>query len=179
LEPVLREMAQQWQPGDQLYVYYGALPAFRYYAPRTGTETLPRVEGICAPLDPPAYTRQLDTVRPNPGLWVVFSHVNHSHGWGEDDYILAHLSRIGHQTASIEEAGASAHRFTLSPADVPPRGGPVPYSLSNPLPYPLHRYDCAGGFGPQHLLRPRVVGGPSRRDLQTAEPHPGPTPLPP
>jgi hypothetical protein len=153
LQPVLREMVQRWQPGDQLYVYYGALPAFRYYAPTTGTDTLPRVEGICAPLDPPAYTRQFDTVRPNPGLWVVFSHVNRSHGWAEDDYILAHLNRIGHQTASIEEEGASAHRFTLSPVDVPPRGGPVPYSLPNPLPHPIHRYDCGGGFGPQHLAQ--------------------------
>jgi hypothetical protein len=125
LEPVLREMTQMWQPGDQLYVYYGALPAFRYYASRTETEALPRVEGVCAPLDPPAYTRQLDLLRPNPGLWVVFSHVNYSHGWGEDAYIVAHLRKIGLETVHIKETGASAYRFTLSPANVPPRGGPV------------------------------------------------------
>ena len=151
LEPVLREVAQQWRPGDRLYIYYGALPAFRYYAPRTGTESLPRVEGICAPLDPPAYARDLDRLRPSAGLWVVFSHVNYSHGQGEDHYFLAHLSRIGRETASIEEQGARAYRFTLTPPDVPPQGGPVPYSLPNPLPHPIHRYDCAAGFGPQHL----------------------------
>ena len=153
LEPVLREMVQLWRPGDQLYVYYGALPAFRYYALRTGTDTLPRTEGVCAPLDPPAYARDLDKLRPNQGLWVVFSHVNFSHGWGENDYILAYLRRIGRESAKIEEAGASAYRFRLLPADVPPWGGPVKYSIPDPLPYPIHRYDCAGGFGPQHLAQ--------------------------
>jgi hypothetical protein len=153
LEPVLRQVQEQWAPGDELYVYYGALPSFRYYAPRTGADSLPRVEGVCAPLFPPAYARDLDRVRPSDGVWVVFSHVNHSHSWGEDAYILAYLKRIGQRTDSLKERGAAAYRFRLTGPNVQPRGGPVPYEIPNPLPRPLHNYDCAGGFGPQHVRR--------------------------
>jgi hypothetical protein len=155
LAPVLQAVAQQWRPGDQLWIYYGALPAFHYYGPRTKTDGLPRVEGVCAPLDPPAYTRDLDRLRPSTGLWVVFSHVNRPHGWGEDAYILAHLDGIGTRTARVEAKGASAHRFILSAPEVANRYGPVPYPLLNPLPQRIHRYDCAGGFGPWHPVPSR------------------------
>jgi hypothetical protein len=32
IKPLLRELAERWQPGDTLYVHYGAEYAFRYYA---------------------------------------------------------------------------------------------------------------------------------------------------
>ena len=91
LKPALLEMRQAWQPGDRIYVYYGAEKAFVYYARRFGFAPGSYVLGICARQDPRLYLRELDAFRGAPRVWLVLAHP----ALGEDGIILGYLDRIG------------------------------------------------------------------------------------
>jgi hypothetical protein len=57
-----------------VYLYYGALPAYRYYAPRYGLVYIKAIEGVSSRGNAAAYYKQLDALRHRGRFWFVFSH---------------------------------------------------------------------------------------------------------
>jgi hypothetical protein len=101
LKPVLEPLRAAWQPGDRVYVYYGAEKAFVYYARRHGLARDAYVLGRCAREDPRVYLRELDALRGTPRVWLVVAHA----ALGEDAIIRSYLDRIGVRRGSLRARG--------------------------------------------------------------------------
>lgn len=128
IKPTLAYIQQHRQPGDRIYVYYGAQPAFQYYAERYnlaskaeqpvgGADYNDYITGL-AQRGNPAYPYQLlgsrlaPLLKPGERLWVVFSH---RHGKDEAN-LLELLSHFGTPTDTFEAKGTGTTLFTLNPA---------------------------------------------------------------
>ena len=138
IKPVMDYAARRRQPGDVVYLYYGAQYAFAYYAERYGFRRPPVSEAGLhgAPPDQPDdsgiivgrpsrrdRTRYLDEVdRRLAGrkrVWVFFSHVPAAGAESTDEagYIVNHLDKIGRRRDSFLRTGAAVYLYDLSRAD--------------------------------------------------------------
>jgi hypothetical protein len=98
--PLIEHIAARMQPGDAVYVYYGAGQAFRYYE-RRGVIALSRddlVMGRCEAGSPRDYLRAVDRLRGRSGVWMLVSTAEPT---GPAALIHGYLSRIGRLRASL------------------------------------------------------------------------------
>jgi len=116
LRPVVRYLAQERRSGDAIYVYYGASPAFEYYAARNGIPRSAYREGSCARDDWHRYLKQVDELRGNPRVWFVLSHPFNKGGIREDSLFIQYFAAIGTQTDSATAVGARLALYDLSEA---------------------------------------------------------------
>ncbi len=91
MRPVLEEVAEKRQPGDELWVYYGARHAIDFYGPRMGFEAWD--QGGMHRDDSRAYLRELDRFRGLERVWVVFTHALPR--YAEIELLRAYLETIG------------------------------------------------------------------------------------
>jgi hypothetical protein len=109
LVAILRRDAR---PDDVVYVYYGAAPAFDYYAPRPAW----RVRyGVNARREPQRYAADVDCLAGEPRVWVLLSHVHERGGVSEADLIRARLDRAGRCLAEHGRRGGALLLYDLSP----------------------------------------------------------------
>jgi hypothetical protein len=112
LRPVLEYMQSRLEPGDAIYVFKGAIPAFAFYA-----------EWAKNPIDVEGHTliagsggnffHEFDALAGLPRVWTVFSHLKREGGKGEANAV-AQLNRLGRQLDQSIETGASVYLFDLS-----------------------------------------------------------------
>ncbi|MDD5674318.1 MAG: hypothetical protein PHC61_09150 [Chitinivibrionales bacterium] len=110
LRPVMEYIKKNQRKNDLIYLYYGAQPAFRYYAPRFGFVYVKAIEGVCSRSDEKAYFKQLDALQNKGRLWFVCSHAYS----GEEDALLKHLDGLGRRLASYRAMGALCILFDLN-----------------------------------------------------------------
>ena len=92
--PVLEELRARLEPGDTIYLYYGAALALRFYAP-----DLPRVGGADHRGDGRGYFREIDALRGRPRVWFF-----HTHGYPcEPEAIRSYFEAIGTELDRIED----------------------------------------------------------------------------
>ena len=103
LRPVFRALSSKMDGQDVVFVYYGAVPAFRYYARRSD---LKWVEGADHRGEPDGYYRDFDAAHvAGQKTWLVFSHI-----WEDEaDQILQHASQGRAVTEVVSTAGASLY----------------------------------------------------------------------
>jgi len=102
LRPVLACIAERYQAGDGMYVYYGAKPAFTYYNEK---DHWPAVMGRWMRGEPAASQAQAITAALGPGRgWIIFSHIV----GGEDQAILNTLGTSAPALATCQAPGAHA-----------------------------------------------------------------------
>ncbi len=107
IRPAIAYLNTNIQPGDSLYVYYWALPAFRYYA-------RPDMEYVAGGLrtdDPQALLSELDPLRGQRRVWILFSHVYERGDYNEKEWILAYLNQIGERRRQFIEPGTSVYLY--------------------------------------------------------------------
>jgi hypothetical protein len=122
IRPVMAYVRNHERPDDLVYIFYGAEPAFDYYAERN---SFPRnnVEiGTAAGDDPRGYETDLDRLRGHR-VWVVLSHI-HGTGAGESKYIEFYLDSLGPRSDSLTRAGAEAYLYDLRNAASPAAAQP-------------------------------------------------------
>jgi hypothetical protein len=118
IKPELRYLEANRQPGDVIYVYYGAKPAFAYYARRYGWD----VDDCCtmgarSREDWDGYEQDLERLRGHRRVWLVFSHI---FDWKEVDeraLFLQLLDNIGERLDGFETQGAAIYLYDLSRSD--------------------------------------------------------------
>ncbi|HEX4438806.1 MAG TPA: glycosyltransferase family 39 protein [Thermoanaerobaculia bacterium] len=141
VRPVLRRLAQRLEPGDALYVIYGAKRAFSFYAPRAGIPASRATLGGCHRGDRRGYLRELDAFRGSPRVWVLIAHP--AARLAEAPVIRGYLERIGTRRETIAETGASAELFDLSDP------GRLSSAAAETVPIPAvaanDAYGCANG----------------------------------
>jgi len=113
--PLIAILEAERQPADRVYVYDGAVQAFRFHHPATdGAITL----GGSHRNDETAYAAELrPLVVPGQRVWLLFAHVHTpANGTPERDTILGDLALYGRQIDVREAAGASLHLFEITRA---------------------------------------------------------------
>lgn len=115
IKPVMADLVARRQPGDQIYVYYGAVPAFEFYADQYGVGEAEYVAGAFHRSQPGEYLKDIDAqIRPGR-VWVVFAH-NCDHcrmKINEQAFILQHLDGRGQRLYERDEAGSTLLLFEL------------------------------------------------------------------
>lgn len=124
LDPVLAGVRQQWRPGDRMYVYYGAVPAFTFYTRDTPFPADAATLGTEARANRIEYRDQLATLQGSPRVWVVFSH-RHKH---EESIIRAYAEGLGRCGQLVQAPGAAAYLFdfTAAPGSAVPADPVIP-----------------------------------------------------
>ncbi|MFN8582483.1 MAG: hypothetical protein U0163_16100 [Gemmatimonadaceae bacterium] len=111
IKPVLAHIREGWRPGDQLYVYTGAEPAFAYYAPTFGLAEVPVIHGTQARDDWQRNFDEVDRLRGRGRVWMLFSHV---YSWGlanEERLWLFRADQIGTRLDAFAQTEASSYLY--------------------------------------------------------------------
>ncbi|MFY9551330.1 MAG: glycosyltransferase family 39 protein [Thermoanaerobaculia bacterium] len=140
--PILATLASRRQPGDVIYVYYGAERAVRFYGPRVGIEPSEATFGGCHRGQPREYLRELERFRGRPRVWVVFAHASPA----EQRAMRGYLGRIGRRRAGFEAVGAAAELYDLSEPERLQASTAETYPVSEGNPEVGKQYGC--GHGP-------------------------------
>ena len=117
MKPVLRHVAQNWQPGDVLYLYYAGAKVFDYYAPRVGLADVDPIVSTMSRADWFEYVADLEELRDKPRVWVVFMHNHKLDGVDEQKLFLMTLDRMGERLGRFEHTDAAAYLYDLTAAD--------------------------------------------------------------
>ncbi|HEY1190607.1 MAG TPA: hypothetical protein VGE74_23440 [Gemmata sp.] len=107
LAPVLDQVRASFRPGDRVFVYYGAVPAFRFYTRPHPFPADSVTLGAEHRADPTAYRSELAGLRGR--VWLV---VSHRHG-DEEARLLAVLDGRGARRAEVRHPGAAAYLYEL------------------------------------------------------------------
>ena len=107
IRPTMAYLRDNRKAGDSIYVYYWAVPAFRYYAPFYGFTESEIVAGNDYETDPPGLLAEADQFKGRKRVWFVFSHVYEKDGYNEKDALLAHLDEIGVKKREFRQPGTS------------------------------------------------------------------------
>jgi uncharacterized membrane protein len=110
MHPALRTLSARHQPGDVIYIYPWAEPAFRYYAPFYGFAASQFTSGQADPPQALADTlADVDNLRGNARAWILFSHVFEKDGLNEHEAIMAHIDsqKLGRCRLESREPGTS------------------------------------------------------------------------
>jgi hypothetical protein len=109
MRPVLARMRPLVRPGDVVYLYYTAQPAFEWYGRDLADVTV--VTGGNHRDDITRYGPEVDAaLARGPRTWLVFSHVYQ----GEREWMVAWASAQAREAARFDDIGASAHLFVRS-----------------------------------------------------------------
>lgn len=103
LRPVVEHMIARREPGDAVYVFFGAGQAFHYYAQRYGLTMDSTVVGSCSIERPRQYLHQIDQFRGKPRVWILLTH---DRGEGKT-VIIDYLDHIGRRLDTVEVPGSS------------------------------------------------------------------------
>lgn len=156
MKPVLSYVRDLRQPGDAIYVYYGAAPAVTFYGLRYGLGRGEYLIGGCRRGDGRRYLRELDTFRGRPRVWVLLTHAAPRYRERED--ILAYLDALGTRKdeIAVESRGlglnmlpAEAYLYDLSVEAKLAAADADSFHLTGPS-SPDRRLGC--GIGPQAMV---------------------------
>jgi Dolichyl-phosphate-mannose-protein mannosyltransferase len=112
IRPSMDFVRDSWKEGDRIYVSYGALPAFRFYAPFYGLENISYEFGRREDYkNPQNILSQLDSFKGQPRVWILLSHVYENGDFNEKDSILNYLNQIGERKHEFRVAGTSVFLY--------------------------------------------------------------------
>lgn len=112
LAPLISTLRDQWQPGDKVYVYYGAAPGFTFY---TRENPLPGgvVFGKEHRGERTPYRDELARLAGSGRVWIVFSHTYQS----EESLIRAYAEGLGVCKKVLHAPGAAVYLFDFRGQD--------------------------------------------------------------
>jgi hypothetical protein len=114
IRPVLAYIQQHRSPGDVLYSYHPAIYPLEYYSQRGVILPMQRIDSIAMRQSWQATRADLDRLRGQKRVWVLFSHVSRDTGVDEELLYLDYLNSMGRQLDSKQEPGASVYLYDLS-----------------------------------------------------------------
>jgi hypothetical protein len=112
IHPTMEHLRDSWKSDDEIYVSYGALPAFRFYAPFYGLENIPYEFGRREDYkNPQNILSQLDLFKGQPRVWILLSHVYEKGDFNERDFILNYLDQVGEKRREFRVPGTSVFLY--------------------------------------------------------------------
>jgi len=113
IRPIVEYVSHNKRAADVVYIYYGAKPAFLYYAPFYGFKDSDYKVGVMARSEPEKYLKDIDTLRSNERVWFVFSHVIGNGKINEEQYYIIRLNEIGRKIDEFSTPGAIVYLYDL------------------------------------------------------------------
>lgn len=113
LRTVLEYVDENLHDGDVIYVYYASLNAFRYYHDRYGFP-IEYVEGIESRSEWTNYYQDLQRLRGNKRVWLVFSHVATHCGVDEERLFVSYLDLLGTQLDAFKAPGSAGYLYNMT-----------------------------------------------------------------
>ncbi len=120
IKEVLNYIRQREQPQDILYIYQRGIYQFLYYAEKYGYRPGDYILGVddldiydgkkLSEAEWQRYKKDLDNLRGNSRVWVLFSHLNRN---SEYKPIKTYLDTIGTELDRFETKGAFVHLYNL------------------------------------------------------------------
>jgi len=112
IRPTMAILRDAWKDGDALYVSNGALPAFRFYAPFYGLEKISYEYGRREEYkNPQSILGHLDSLKGQPRLWILLSHVYEKENLNEREYVLNYLNEVGERKREFRVPGTSVFLY--------------------------------------------------------------------
>jgi len=112
IRPAMAYLQEKVRDGDVLYVSYGAVPAFRFYASGYKLDQIRYVPGERDDYQSPQLIEQrLDSLKGQQRVWVLMSHVYEQGTFNERDFIVARLDQIGKQVREVGLSGTSVYLY--------------------------------------------------------------------
>jgi hypothetical protein len=113
IKPVMSYLRQNRLNGHLIYVYYGAKPAFEFYAPLYGLAGVDYRVGVSARTEPKQYGRDIDGLKGHQRVWFV---VSHNCSWcavNEESYCVQQFEHSGMIRDGVRFDGASIYLYDL------------------------------------------------------------------
>lgn len=118
IRPTLDYFRSAWREGDAMYITYGGMPAFRFYAPVYGLEDISYESGLYTDYtDPPRILQRLDPLHGQRRVWILMSHVYEEGDFNEKDFLLNYLDQIGDKRREFREPGTSVYLYLYDLAE--------------------------------------------------------------
>ena len=112
IRPSMAYLESAWKEGDEMYISYGAVPAFRYYAPAYGLEKIHYEAGQHGDYsNPPIILQRLDSFKGQKRVWILMSHVYEKEDFNEKDFLLTYLDQMGEKKREFRQAGTSVYLY--------------------------------------------------------------------
>jgi hypothetical protein len=105
--PLVRRLAAERAPGDGVYVYYGAAPAFRFYHPEMDPHIV--VGGSHRDQEAQYEAELRPLLVPGTRLWILFAHAFQT----EPQSILNDVKLYARPLDATGRTGASLHLFAV------------------------------------------------------------------
>jgi len=118
-KPVLAYLGAHCRPGDRLYLYEYAAPAFDYYARRYGLDPGDAARGTWE-WDPRAAEADAERLAGGPRTWVLFSHTLLPTGGDVEDLFVPMLDARGRRLDAFRAPGAAVYLYDFRPREAPP-----------------------------------------------------------
>jgi uncharacterized membrane protein len=120
IKPVISYIKTHQKPEDLLYVYQRGIYQFKYYAEKYGYQEGDYIIGVddldkydgkkLSEREWQRYKQDLDNLRGNDRVWLLFSHANVD---SENEKIKNYLDEIGKQIDSYHTTGAFVYLYNL------------------------------------------------------------------
>jgi hypothetical protein len=111
IRPSMEYLHDYSKPGDTIYVYYNAAPAFQFYAPKYGLALENITIGTDHSADPEAYHAELDQLDGRKRVWLLFSHVYELNEFNEKDFILGYMDQLGKKVREYRVPATSVYLY--------------------------------------------------------------------
>lgn len=109
IRPTMAYLNDNIKEDDLVYVYYYAKPAFLFYLPKYHLETSQYVLGQNHQDNPDSYLHEIDDLRGQKRVWVLFSHVYETMDLNEMNFILSYLDKVGKKDREYRFPGTSVY----------------------------------------------------------------------
>jgi hypothetical protein len=111
---VMKYIQEHRIKSDVLYLYLHSVIPFKYYSERYGFSNDDYIEGVYALDDRNKYWDDLQKLRGNKRVWLMFSHIFKAEGSSDEAFFLCHLDSFGTRLDSFKSDGASVYLYDLS-----------------------------------------------------------------
>ncbi len=120
IKPVLSYIKKHQQPGDVLYIYQRGIYQFQYYAEKYGYQEGDYIIGVddldkydgqeLSITEMTRYEKDLDKLRGNKRVWLLFSH---THIPAERRFLNYYLNEIGLRIDTFEKPGSYVYLYDM------------------------------------------------------------------
>jgi hypothetical protein len=114
IKPAIQYIRTHQLPGDAWYVYHWARYQFSYYSERDQINPEKVWIGVDCGIDQACYITDLNKLRGQPRVWILFSHIWVGDGLQEETFFLEQLDRIGVRKDAYRSTGARAYLYDFS-----------------------------------------------------------------
>jgi len=114
IKSVMKYVKEYKKQDDVLYLYCFSVYPFWYYSERYGFTNTAYIRGIYSTHDWNKYLDDVQKLRGNKRVWLIFSHTYKLKGSGDMTFILNHLDCFGTRLDSFKSVGAEVYLYDLS-----------------------------------------------------------------